>query len=282
MKVNIMEKKVIGIIGLGLIGGSLGLALKEIGKYRVIGYDRNPKHREDAFKLDLVDEVVSSDEVERVDILFLAIPVEGIISTLQNLKHIKDDTTIIDMGSTKEKIVRSIPPKLRKNFVAAHPMAGTEKSGPSASFKSLYQDKVVVLCDIEDSGEKQRRDSEEIFNYLQMKIIYMGASEHDTHTAWISHLPHVLSFALANSVMAQENRESILNLSAGGFRDMSRLAKSSPKMWRDIFKQNRENLLDSISYFQKEFDNFKNMIEQERWDEVEDAMKSANRLHEIL
>lgn len=277
-----MEKRVIGIVGLGLIGGSLGLALKESDRYRVVGYDRNPKHREEALHLSLVDEVVSFEEIERVDILFLAIPVEGIISVLQNIQNPKDNITIIDMGSTKERIVKAVPPKLRRNFVAAHPMAGTEKSGPSAGFKSLYRDRVVVLCDLEDSGDKQRRDSEEIFNYLQMRIIYMNSIEHDTHTAWISHLPHVLSFSLANSVMAQEKRDSILNLSAGGFRDMSRLAKSSPTMWRDVFNQNRDNLLDSISHFQKELESFKEMITEERWNELEEAMKNANRLHEIL
>lgn len=274
--------KTIGIIGLGLIGGSLGLALKESGKYRILGYDRNSLHCEEATKLGLVDEVVSFDEIEKVDILFLAIPVDGIVEVLHQLKNPKEDITIIDMGSTKAKIVQSIPKRLRKNFIPAHPMAGTEKSGPSASMKSLYRDRVVVLCDLEESGEKQIQDAKEIFNLLEMKIIYMNSIEHDTHTAWISHLPHAISFSLANSVLAQENRESILNLSAGGFRDMSRLAKSSPKMWRDIFHQNRDNILSSISYFQSELEQFRLLIEEERWDELEKKMKEANRLHEIL
>jgi prephenate dehydrogenase len=277
-----MEKKVVGIVGLGLIGGSLGLALRESDKYRVVGYDRNPKHREEAIHLHLVDEVVSFEEIERVDILFLAIPVEGIISALNSFKNLKEDITIIDMGSTKREIVSAVPEKIRKNFVAAHPMAGTEKSGPSAGFSSLYKDRVVVLCDLEESGEKQRQESEEIFSYLQMRILYMDSVEHDLHTAWISHLPHVISFSLANSVMAQEKRDSILNLSAGGFRDMSRLAKSSPRMWRDIFQQNRDNLLHSINLFQDELNSFKSLIANESWDDVEEQMKSANRLHEIL
>ena len=273
-----MDKKVIGIIGLGLIGGSLGLALKENQQYKIVGYDRNPQHCEDAKILGLVDEVVSFQEIEQVDILFLAIPVDGIIAVLHQLKNPKDDITIIDMGSTKEKIVKSIPPQLRKNFIPAHPMAGTEKSGPSASLNYLYKDKVVVLCDLEESGEKQKKESEEIFHYLQMKIIYMNSVEHDIHTAWISHLPHAISFALANSVLAQENRESILNLSAGGFKDMSRLAKSSPQMWKDVFSQNRANVLQSISYFQDELERFKTMIEEKRWDELEENMRNGNRL----
>jgi prephenate dehydrogenase len=277
-----MKQKIVGIIGLGLIGGSLGLALQDSEKYRIIGFDRNEKHRKEAIDLGIVDEVVSFEEILKVDILFLAIPVDGIISVLQNIENYREDITIIDMGSTKRKIVEAVPQKLKKNFVPAHPMAGTEKSGPSASFKTLYKDRVVVLCDLDEVGEKQKMESKEIFEYLQMRIIYMNSLEHDTHTAWISHLPHAISFALANSVMAQEKRDSILNLSAGGFRDMSRLAKSSPNMWRDVFHQNRENLLSSIDYFQKELSKFRDLIEKMDWEELEIEMKKANRLHEIL
>ena len=277
-----MKQTVVGIIGLGLIGGSLGLALRESEKYRVLGFDRNQSHRVEALQLGLVDEVVSFEEIEKVDILFLSIPVDGIISIMNSLENTKKDITIIDMGSTKEKIVNSIPKRLRENFVASHPMAGTEKTGPTAGFSTLYKDRVVVLCDLEDSGEKQKQDAKDIFKYLEMRILYMNSTEHDMHTAWISHLPHILSFSLANSVMAQEKRGDILNLSAGGFRDMSRLAKSSPKMWRDIAHQNKDNLLDSINHFQDELAEFRYLIENEDWDSLEEKMKSANKLHEIL
>jgi prephenate dehydrogenase len=274
--------KNIGIIGLGLIGGSLGLALKSSDKYRVLGYDRNKKHIEEAEKLGLVDEVQTFSEIQKnSDILFLAIPVEGIISALNSFKDLKENITIIDMGSTKREIVLSVPREIRRNFVPAHPMAGTEKSGPSASIRDLYRGRVAVLCDLEDSGEKQREDAFEIFNFLEMRIVEMTSFEHDRHTAWISHLPHLISFSLANSVMAQEGRDSILNLSAGGFRDMSRLAKSSPKMWRDIFFQNRENLLLSLNRFKNEIAEFENMIENGNWEEVEKKMIEANRLHNI-
>jgi len=277
-----MKKTVVGIIGLGLIGGSLGLALRESKQYYIIGFDRDQNHKNEALKLGLVDEVVSFENIGDVDILFLSIPVEGIISTLKNLNNLKNDITIIDMGSTKQKIVESIPEKLRLNFVASHPMAGTEKTGPTAGFKTLYKNRVVVLCDLEYSGEKQKKDAEDIFKFLEMKVLYMDSKEHDMHTAWISHLPHLISFSLANSVMAQEKRADILNLSAGGFRDMSRLAKSSPKMWRDIAHQNKNNLIDSINHFQKELNDFKKLIEDEKWDDLEEKMKSANQLHKIL
>jgi prephenate dehydrogenase len=274
--------KNIGIIGLGLIGGSLGLALKNSDKYRVLGYDRNEKHVKEAEKLGLVDEVQTFSEIQQnSDVLFLAIPVEGIISALKSFSNLKENITIIDMGSTKQDIVLAVPKQIRKNFVPAHPMAGTEKSGPSASLKDLYRGRVAVLCDLEDSGEKQREDAFDIFNFLEMRIVEMTSFEHDQHTAWISHLPHLISFSLANSVMAQEDRESILNLSAGGFRDMSRLAKSSPKMWRDIFSQNSENLLKSLERFKSEIAEFEKMIKKESWEEVEKKMIEANRLHNI-
>jgi prephenate dehydrogenase len=275
-------KKQIGIIGLGLIGGSLGLALKNSDKYKVLGFDRSQKNLEEAQKLDLIDEVQTFEEIQKnSDVLFLAIPVEGIISALNSFTHLKEGITIIDMGSTKQDIVLSVPSRIRKNFVPAHPMAGTEKSGPSASVKELYKSRVVVLCDLEDSGEKQKKEAEEIFNFLEMRIVYMTSTEHDQHTAWISHLPHLISFSLANSVMAQEDRESILNLSAGGFRDMSRLAKSSPKMWRDIFFQNNENLLSSLDRFKEEIDQFQHLIKSGNWEKLEKKMIEANRLHQI-
>lgn len=273
----------VGIIGLGLIGGSLGLELREFDFIdKVIGYDRNEKHKKEALELNIVDEVVSFEEIKSSDVIFLAIPVEGIIKTLKNLTYIKPNTTIIDLGSTKEKIVESVPKKIRKNFVAAHPMAGTEKFGPKAAFKGLFKDKIVVLCNIEDSGEKQKEVAQKIFKSLQMKIVYMDAKEHDRHAAFISHLPHAISYALANSVLKQENPENILILAAGGFRDMSRLAKSSPNMWTDIFKQNRENLLESLDVFKKELKYAKKLIEQEKWEELKAWMEKATTLHDIL
>ncbi len=278
--------KKVGIIGLGLIGGSIGIALCEAGdKYFIIGYDHNKNHEIEALNLKLVNKIADNlDEILNCDIIFLAIPVEGIVSFFKNidLNKIKNNTTIIDLGSTKSEIIDSIPKEIRKNFVASHPMAGTEKSGPSASVKNLYLNRVAVLCDLEDSGEIQRFESEEIFKFLGMRIVKMNGKDHDKHVSWISHLPHVLSFSLANSVLNQENPESIVNLAAGGFRDMSRLAKSSPKMWRDIFQQNRDNLLNSIDYFAHELEQFKNLIEKKDWEKLEEKMKSANSLHKIL
>jgi prephenate dehydrogenase len=273
----------VGIVGLGLMGGSLGLELQELDRVeKVLGYDHNLTHCEDALRLGLVDEIGNIEELHRCDIIILAIPVDAIITVMQTLVDVPSDTVIIDLGSTKYDIIQNTPSAIRHNLVAAHPMTGTEKSGPQAAFKGLFRDKVVVLCDLEHSGEAQKTLAISIFEELGMKIVYMNAFEHDVHASFISHMPHVISYAIANSVMGQEDPKSILALAAGGFRDMSRLAKSSPTMWGDIFKQNRENLLQAIDMFQGELDAAKKMIKAEDDDALMEWMKSATTLHKIL
>ncbi|WP_353661967.1 prephenate dehydrogenase [Hydrogenimonas sp. SS33] len=274
---------VVGIVGLGLMGGSLGLALKGVPQVeKIVGYDRNPHHCNEALELELVDEVVSWEELKRSDVIYLAIPVEGIIRALQELTDISPMSTVIDLGSTKARIVENIPPQIRKNVVPAHPMTGTEKFGPSAALPNLYRDKIVVLCNLEESGELQRDTARTLFKKIGMKIVTMDAHEHDRHAAYISHLPHAISFALANAVMAQEDAKNILILAAGGFRDMSRLAKSSPVMWEEIFKQNRENLLESMDRFEEELARCRNLINEADWKGLHRWMEEANKLHKIL
>ena len=273
----------IGIVGLGLMGGSLALDLKSYNlANHIVGYDRNQQHCQEALQLGLVDEIVSFEDLKKCDVIFLAIPVEGIISALHNLQDIEPKTTIIDLGSTKEKIVASCPAKIRSNFVAAHPMAGTEYSGPLAALKGLYHDKIVVLCNTEENDPFHKERAENIFVSIGMQIVYMDAKEHDLHAAYISHLPHAISYALANSVLKQEDPKSILILAAGGFKDMSRLAKSNPTMWSDIFKQNKKNLLASLEVFKKELRTAKELIENERWEELKEWMQKATTLHKIL
>ncbi|MBE0495088.1 MAG: prephenate dehydrogenase [Campylobacterales bacterium] len=273
----------VGIVGLGLMGGSLGLALQETKLVsKVVGIDHNLTHCEEALSLGLVSEIVSFDELKQCDMIFLAIPVEGIIKTLQKLVGVSARTTIIDLGSTKAKIIDSVPSAIRSNFVAAHPMTGTEKFGPSAALKGLYRDAVVVLCDFDNSGDLHKERSVQIFSHIGMKIVFMDALSHDRHASFISHLPHALSYALANSVMGQEDPKSILLLAGGGFRDMSRIAKSSPQMWSEIFMQNRTNLLESIGLFEKELHSAKTMIEKGDWDALASWMGNATTLHKIL
>ncbi len=274
---------VVGIVGLGLMGGSMGLALKgvaEVGK--IVGYDHNTEHCKTALEHDLVDAIVGWEEIKRCDVIFLAIPVEGIIKALYQLEDVDQKCTIIDLGSTKAKIVESIPPAIRKNVVPAHPMAGTEKFGPDAAVANLYRDRVVVLCNIEESGERQKILARTLFEAIGMRVVTMDAKEHDRHAAYISHLPHAISYALANAVLAQEDAKNILILAAGGFKDMSRLAKSSPVMWEEIFKQNRDNLLDAMDHFEEELKECRRLINDSDWEGVKKWMEEAKKLHDIL
>lgn len=273
----------IGIIGLGLMGGSLGLALKKTKLVsKVLGYDNNLTHCEEAQELKLVDEVVSFEEIKKSDVIILAIPAEAIIKTLQNLSDVDKNTTIIDLGSTKYKIVTSVPKQIRENFVAGHPMTGTEKFGPSAAIEGLYKDTIMVFCNLENSGDLHKQRAIQLFSHIGMKVFFMDAKNHDRHASFISHLPHAISYSLAKSVIGQEDPKSILILAGGGFKDMSRVAKSSPRMWNDVFKQNRDNLVDAIELFEKELSHCKGLIKDEKWDELSKWMQEATTLHNIL
>lgn len=275
-----------GIIGLGLIGGSMGLALKELGIFSCIaGYDASLMHSQQALSLGLVDECISKEELlAGGDVIFLATPVEAICEILKAItpNDIKPDCTIIDLGGAKSKIIKSVPKSIRKNFVAAHPMSGTEFYGPKAALPHLFKDKIMIVVDGEKSGEFQLKRAREIFLGIGSKIIKMDAISHDKHIALISHMPHIVSFSLANAVLKQENPQMILALIGGGFRSMTRLSKSSPQMWGDIFKQNTQNLLDSIISFQNELQKAKTLIENNDWDGLEAFMRSANEVGEVI
>ena len=274
----------IGIIGLGLMGGSLAKAVKRYGiSKKVYGFTNSEKNKKEIEELGLVDELVDLETLKKVsDVIILSIPVDAIISMFPNFLDINEKTTIIDMGSTKEYIVKNIPTKIRKNFVAAHPMTGTEKNGPKAAIDNLYEGKTVVLCDLEDNENMHVNKAFKIFQEIGMRIVVMNSHEHDVNACYISHLPHLISFGLANTVMSHQNPKEIIALAAGGFKDMSRIAKSSPRMWGDIFKQNRQNMLESIKSFEDQMNEAKKMIEDERYEDLENWMKKANSLHEIL
>ncbi len=274
----------IGIVGLGLMGGSLGLALKKAStKYTLIGYDHNDTHKKEALELKLVEHVIDDfSEIKSCDVIVLTIPVDAIIATSQQLTDVDKECTIIDFGSSKEKISNAIPSSIRQNFVTAHPMTGTENFGPKAAIEGLYRDKTMVVCDLEKSGEYQKEVALKLFEDIEAKIVFMNAKEHDRHAAFISHMPHAVSYALANAVMKQENPKSILALAGGGFASMSRIAKSSPNMWEDIFRQNRENLLESITAFNEELQLCQRLIEEERWEELHQWMSDANGLHRVV
>ncbi|MEN8718012.1 MAG: prephenate dehydrogenase [Sulfurovum sp.] len=274
----------IGIVGLGLMGGSLAKAVKKYGIAKnVYGYARSEKSKKEILELNLVDELVDIKALkEKSDVIILAIPVDNIISFLPDLLDIKDETTIMDLGSTKEFIVKNIPSNIRSNFVAAHPMCGSEKFGPKAAIDSLYEGKTVVLCDLEENDEVHKNRAIKIFQDIGMRLVFMNSKEHDIHACYMSHLPHAISYSLANTVMGHEDPRSIIALAAGGFKDMSRIAKSSPDMWTDIFRQNKDNLLDSIDLFDQQMAKVRKMVEEEKYEELKEWMYKANSLHEIL
>ncbi|MCX2717764.1 prephenate dehydrogenase [Helicobacter sp. MIT 21-1697] len=280
----------IGIIGLGLMGGSMGLALKEVEHIqdkhinRILGYDKNALHSQQALNLGLVDECVALNEIWRCDVIFLSVPVDGIVELVSSIKpkDINENTTIIDVGGAKVQILSHIPSWLRHHFVGAHPMCGTEFFGPKAAFGELYKNNIVILTDLEQSGAYQAEIAKDIFISIGMKILKMDAHSHDKHIALISHMPHILSYALANATLAQEDPQTILALVGGGFRSMSRISKSSPLMWKDVFKQNKDNVLEAMAHFQAKFNEAKELLEREDWEGLELFMAQANTLQKFL
>ena len=264
------------------MGGSFSKALKKYNlSKKILGCDLNKEHQKEALNLSLVDDIVNLDELIICDVIILTIPVDAIISTLPKLVNFTN-STIIDFGSTKELIVKNIPEILKKNYIPAHPLTGTEKFGPSAAIDNLYENKTMVLCDLDKCEEIHRNRAIEIFTKIKMNLTFMNSKEHDIHACYISHLPHILSFSLANTVMSHEDPKHIISLAAGGFKDMSRIAKSSPDMWTDVFRQNRLNLLESIEVYEKQLKFVKNMIKDENYDEVYSWITKANTLHKIL
>ena len=272
----------VSIIGLGLIGGSIALSLKNNPAYTISGVESNQMHADEAVKLGLVDKLNSLEEALKDDIVILSTPVDACIDILQKYDFANKNTTIIDVGSTKEKISKAVNGAKREQLVAAHPMAGTEYSGPSAAMSGLFESKTVVICDKELSGEEHIQKATQIFLDMKMKIIEMDSKTHDMHAAYISHLPHIISYSIANTVLDRENPTDILSMAAGGFRDMSRLAKSRPDLWTQIFRQNKENLLESVSFFEENLTALKELVKKDDWEGLQKALTKAQGLHSIF
>lgn len=275
----------VAIIGLGLMGGSLGLCLKE-NKFVscVYGHDIDEANANLALKRGLVHELIKFEPeiLSACDIVVLATPVDVIVSLLEKLKFLPKNTTIIELGSTKRAIVEATPKELKSHIIYAHPMCGTENSGAAAAFKELYAGSVCVLCDSEVAADTHQKRAVEIFSHLGMKITFMDSISHDHHAAIISHLPHAISFALANYVMKEEDKKNIVHLGGSSFKGMSRIAKSSPAMWESIFKQNKNNIISSIEHFQKELEYCKKMIAADDLNSLDKWMKAANELRGVL
>ncbi len=276
----------ITIIGLGLIGGSLAMDLRK-SKFatELIGVDSSEKHADQALKIGLVDRIESLEKgVENTDIIIIAIPVDKEVAILaQILDKINNNTTVIDMSSTKRVIIESVRNHLkRKNFVPAHPMSGTENSGPTAALEGLFKGKITILCDQEDSGPQHLAMAEKMFQVLGMDIAYMTADEQDHSTAFVSHLPHAAAYALANAVQSKEDRSIIFDLASGGFNSTVRLAKSSSTMWHPIFQQNRNYVVESLDVYIKHLQEFRDCLYNEQDDKLHDLIVSANKIRGIL
>ena len=275
------------IVGLGLIGGSLALALKEAGfASKIIGVDNNPSHVKEALNLGLITDSMSlEDAVSKSNFTLLAIPVNAAKNLIVRiLDDVPNNGVVMDMGSTKLAIANSAKshPK-RKHFVAAHPIAGTENTGPSAAFNSLFTNKMVIICDQELSSQNALDESIELFNALKMQITYMSSAEHDKHIAYVSHLSHVSSFALGLTVLAIEKDEkNIFNMAGSGFESTVRLAKSSPQMWNPILLENSENILEALDAYINQLISFKELIVNKNGAQLTQLMEQANSIRKIL
>lgn len=277
---------VVTIIGIGLIGGSLAMALKDKGlASKIIGVDADPLHRQKAVSLGLVDEIVEIDDaVALSDLVVLAVPVDAVIELLPQVLDKINSQVVIDVGSTKAGILNAVKDhSKRRQFVATHPMWGTEYSGPDAAVHGAFENKATVVCNKEESNEKALKIVEDLYRNLGMHIMYMNGDDHDIHVAYVSHISHITSFALANTVLEKEREENtIFELASGGFESTVRLAKSNPLTWASIFMQNRENVLDVLNEHISQLRKFKACLEKENYEYLEELMVNANKISKIL
>jgi prephenate dehydrogenase len=284
--INLQQKMTITIIGIGLIGGSLAIALKENGfAERIIGCDKSSANIDKAIRRRLIDDALPLEEaVAQSDIIIAATPVDAMVPMLPALLDLVDRQVVLELGSTKTAIVEAVRqhPK-RGRFVAAHPMAGTEYSGPEAAIPNLFDHKCTVLVDVEDSDTDAVATAEKLFRSIPMRIVYLDAGAHDVHAAYISHISHISSFALALTVLAKEkDEERIFELAGGGFSSTVRLAKSSPDMWAPIFRQNRDNVLDVLDEHIEQLSRFRSLLIKRDFDTFYRLMEEANEIRRII
>lgn len=276
----------VAVVGLGLIGGSIAKDLKAQINVKVIGVDNNESHQAKAKELDLVHGIASIGDVTfDSDVIIIATPVDVIEKLLpQILDAIVSKTVVIDVGSTKSDICKIVQdhPK-RKQFVAAHPLAGTEFSGPEAAIKGLFLDAKNIICEKEKSSPEALDIALQVFESMGMKTLFMSAEEHDRHLAYVSHLSHVTSFSLGLTVLdIEKDEKQIFNLASTGFRSTSRLAKSNPQTWKAIFGRNRKYLGEALEGYIKTLTDFKNAIQENDLDKMERMMQEANDIKRIL
>ena len=276
----------IGVFGIGLIGGSLSIqARKHFTDSKIYGFDLSNKNLNRALKLGLIDAILDSNEIKNLNIILIAVPVNSVKSiVLDLLDQINKDSLIIDFSSTKKEICDAISdhPK-RDQFLATHPIAGTEFSGPDSAFENLFHNKIQILCETNKTRKSLLEFATKWFLKNGMKIREINPIEHDLQVAYVSHLSHISSFMLGKTVIEKsKNETTILNLAGSGFESTVRLAKSSPDMWVPIFKQNRSNVIETLSQYIDNLNKFKNLVDECKYEEIYDQMKSINSIRKIF
>lgn len=275
------------IIGLGLIGGSFGLALRKYGlAERIYGVEASKSNAQRALERGLVDEIVEFERaLEVADVVAIATPVDTIPQlAIKLLNRVGEQQIVLDMGSTKAELCELISQHPRRSrFVAAHPMWGTEHSGPDAAVEGAFRGCNLVLCEVERSDAEAVKVVESIFETIGMSPMYMSPEKHDVHAAYVSHISHITSFILSTTVLEKEREsETILNLAGGGFESTVRLAKSSSQMWIPIFKQNKYNILDVLREYIHQLELFRKALERDNYDQLRATIERANEIRKIL
>jgi prephenate dehydrogenase len=277
----------ITIVGVGLISGSFSLALKEKGlTKKVIGVSRTEASAKKALELGLADEILPlADAVKQSDLIYVAIPVDTTIPVVKDIMDMVTDQQIVaDAGSTKFALCSALEGHpMRDRFVATHPMWGTEYSGPEAAVHGAFAGRACVICDKEKSNPAAVKTMEDVYLQLGMNLCYMDSHSHDMHAAYVSHISHITSFALANTVLEKEKEENaIFELAGGGFESTVRLAKSNPAMWVPVFMQNRENVLDVLNEHISQLRKFKACLEKENYAWLQELIENANKIRRII
>ncbi len=274
------------VVGIGLIGGSFAIDIKAaFNEAKIYGVDRSEDNLNEALSLGLIDYISSLDELDKADVVIIAIPVDATVEILPIiLDKIDDNCLVFDAGSTKKKLCNTVENHdKRRNYLAAHPIAGTEFSGPQAAIANLYRGKTNIICEVEKTAFKLQEKGMEIFSRLGMRIRYMDPSSHDKHIAYVSHLSHISSFMLGKTVIEKEkNERDIFDMAGSGFASTVRLAKSSPAMWAPIFKHNKENIIETLEEYIANLVQFKELIENDDFSAVYREMEDTNHIKTIL
>ena len=274
------------VIGVGLIGGSMVLDIKSNYPEAIIyGMDSNEKHLREALEIGVIEHQAKLEDVNIADIVIVSIPVDVQLEVIPKvLDLINDDCLLMDVGSTKEQICKVLEnhPK-RRNYLATHPIAGTEFSGPTAAHLGLFNQKTNIICEVEKTAFKLQEKALEIFTKLGMRIRYMDPKSHDKHIAYVSHLSHISAFMLGKTVINKEkNERDIFDMAGSGFASTVRLAKSSPAMWTPIFEQNKTNVIETLEEYINNLQQFKTLMEQNDFTEIYNEMESTNHIKQIL